>query len=114
MSGSGAVGGSGGARARRDRHRAGAPGGPGRGARRVCGAARITKGAMGRNLVLARFGFRSPTDSDWHLRPVVSCKVTDSVKATLGANLMDGDDAWTQFGQFADNGNVYFRLRYSF
>ncbi|MCP4544961.1 MAG: hypothetical protein GY835_00690 [bacterium] len=75
---------------------------------------RVTKMALDQNLTLSLFGFYSPTDDDWHLRPSIAYKVTDTVKATLGANLMDGDDTWTQFGQFADNGNVYFRLRYSF
>ena len=75
---------------------------------------RITKMAMDQNLVLSLYGYFSPSDSDWHLRPSLSYKLTDTVGATVGANLMDGDDPWTQFGQFAGNGNIYARLRYSF
>ncbi len=90
------------------------PGGPAFESLRQYYTGRVTKMAMDQNLVLSLFGFFSPTDQDWHLRPALSYKLTDSVKATLGANLLDGDEPWTQFGQFADNGNLYFRLRYSF
>ncbi len=75
---------------------------------------RVTKLAMDQNLTLSLFGYYSPSDADWHLRPSLAYKLTDTVKMTLGANLMDGDDPWTQFGQFAENDNLFLRLRYSF
>lgn len=75
---------------------------------------RITKLAFDQNLTFSLFGYYSPTDRDWHLRPSLTHKLTDTVKATVGASLMDGEDPWTQFGQFADNGSVFLRLRYSF
>lgn len=75
---------------------------------------RITKFMLNQNLRLSLFGYLGITDEDWHVRPMASYKVTDAVTWTLGANLVDGDQPYTMFGQFRDNSNVYLRLRYSF
>lgn len=90
------------------------PGGPELESLRQYLTGRLTKLAFDQNLTFSLFGYFSPTDGDWHLRPSLAYKLTDTVKVTLGASLLDGDDPWTQFGQFADNSNVYARLRYSF
>jgi len=63
---------------------------------------------------LSLFTFYSPTDEDVHLRPMVSYKVSDEVEVALGANVFDGNNEETQFGQFDKNDNVYSRIRYSF
>jgi len=75
---------------------------------------RITKFMLNQTLQLSLFGYLGVSDEDWHLRPMVSYKITDAVTWTTGANLMDGDKPHTMFGQFRDNSNVYMRLRYSF
>lgn len=75
---------------------------------------RVTKFMLGQNLMLSGFGYYGVTDEDYHLRLSTRYKVSDAVAATVGANLIDGDQPHTMFGQFRDNSNVYLRLRYSF
>jgi hypothetical protein len=75
---------------------------------------RVTKMAMDQNLVFSLFGFYGVSDRDWHLRPAVSYKLSDSVKWTTGANIIGAEDTWTMFGQFIDNSSLYTRVRYSF
>lgn len=55
-----------------------------------------------------------PADRDGYLRPKVHYRITDQWAADLGANLFakSRDDAF--FGQYENNTNVYFGLRYSF
>ena len=76
--------------------------------------ARLTKLALDQKLMLSVFGYISWTDADLHLRPSLAYAVTEAVKVTVGASLLEGEDPWTQFGQFAGNSNVFLRLRYSF
>ncbi|MCB9513132.1 MAG: hypothetical protein R3C71_04445 [Candidatus Krumholzibacteriia bacterium] len=90
------------------------PGGPTVDALRHTLTFRLTKMALDQRLVLSLFAYAGVTDGEWHLRPSLSHKLTEAVKLTLGASLLDGDHAWTQFGQFAGNDLVYARLRYSF
>lgn len=75
---------------------------------------RVTKFLMNQNLMLSGFGYYGVSDEDWHLRLSSRYKVSDAVAATIGANLIDGEQPYTMFGQFRDNSNVYLRLRYSF
>jgi len=81
---------------------------------RSTATARITKFMMNQSLQLSLFGYTGLTDEDWHLRPVVTYKVTDAVTWTTGANIVGGEEPYTMFGQFRDNDNIYMRLRYSF
>ncbi len=76
--------------------------------------ARITKYAMNQTLLFSLFGFWGVTESDWHLRPLIDYKISDTTGIAFGANLVDGDHPYTTFGQFADNSNIFLRLRYSF
>lgn len=91
-----------------------APGAPVFAQQRQYLTGRLTKLALDQKLALSLFGYYSATDEDWHLRPSLAYELSAAVKATLGASLLGGEDPWTQFGQFADNSNVYLRLRYSF
>lgn len=75
---------------------------------------RLTKQALGQNLVLSLFAYYSPTDDDAYLRPTVKYKVTDAWLLTAGANVFLGKKDYTFFGQFQDNNNVYAGARYSF
>lgn len=77
-------------------------------------AVRVTKMARQQTVQLSVFGYWGLSDEDWHLRPSVTYNVTDAVKWTLGASLVDGDRPDTMFGQFRGNSNLFTRLRYSF
>ncbi|MFC1572133.1 hypothetical protein ACFL6M_00895 [Candidatus Eisenbacteria bacterium] len=75
---------------------------------------RVTKFLLNQDLQLSLFGYWGITDEDWHMRPTLRYRVSDSVAATIGASLLDGDQPQTMFGQFRDNSNIYARVRYSF
>ncbi len=76
--------------------------------------ARISKSMRNQTLRFSLFGYAGLTDEDWHLRPSVSYKIDEAITWTTGANLIDGEEPHTMFGQFRDNSNIYMRLRYSF
>ncbi len=75
---------------------------------------RLTKLAMNQNFVLSFFGFYSPSDKDYYMRPKVSYKFTDALSLTLGGNIFGGKHEQTFFGQLKRNDNLYTRLRYNF
>ena len=75
---------------------------------------RLTKLLWNQTLHLSFFAFYSPSDEDGYIRPMVSYDVNDHLTATVGANLMWGKSDITEFGQFEQNSNIYFRIRYSF
>ena len=65
-------------------------------------------------LTLSMFTFYSPSDDDYFLRPIVSYRHSDQWAMTGGINLFGGESDRTFFGQFEDNSNVYFRVRFNF
>ncbi len=75
---------------------------------------RLEKWLHYQTIRLSFFGFWSPTDEDTHLRGLVSYKVSDEIEVAIGANVFEGNNVETQFGQFDENDNVFTRLRYSF
>lgn len=75
---------------------------------------RLTKLLRQQTLTLSLFGYWSPTDEDYYLRPNLKYKVTDNWLLTAGGNLFGGTQRHTFFGQLADNSNLYAGLRYSF
>lgn len=75
---------------------------------------RLTRLLFRQNLILSFFGYWSPSDRDFYLRPRFSYKLDDHWTAALGANVFWGADDWTFFGQFRKNTNVYLSLRYGF
>jgi hypothetical protein len=75
---------------------------------------RLTKLLKNQTMEASLFLFYSPSDSDLHLRPRLSHKVTDNWKVTVGANIFSGNDDFTEFGQLEGNNNMYVRVRYSF
>jgi len=75
---------------------------------------RLTRLLFRQNLILSFFGYCSPSDRDFYLRPKVSYKLDDHWTAALGANIFWGKDDWTFFGQFRKNTNVYASLRCGF
>ena len=74
---------------------------------------RLEKQLRYQTVRLSFFGFWSPTDEDFHLRPLASYRVSDQVEVSVGANVFEGDGP-TTFGAFDDDDNVYLRLRYGF
>lgn len=74
---------------------------------------RLTQFLMHQTLKLSFFAFYSPSDGDYMLNPEIKYNFSDHVWAALGANIFGGKP-WTQFGQLAQDGNVYTQLRYEF
>lgn len=56
--------------------------------------------------------FYSPADDDYLVQPYTSYKLSDNLAIAAGANVFGGRNAWTMFGQFGRNDNVYTSLRY--
>ena len=65
-------------------------------------------------VTLSLFTFYSPSDNDYYLRPSLSYRYSDQWSFTGGASIFGGRDAHTFFNQFADNSNVYVRIRYNY
>ena len=40
--------------------------------------------------------------------------ITDSIWLALGRQFLGGEKPWTQFGQLANNDNIYTQVRYEF
>ena len=75
---------------------------------------RLTWLTMNQNLIWSLFTFYSPSDDDGYLRPKVHYKYDDHLSLELGGNIFWGDKPQTFLGQFQNNGNVYFAMRYGF
>lgn len=75
---------------------------------------RLTYRMLQEKLTWSFFAFVSPNDSDAYLRPVVGYRIDDHWTTTFGLNLFGGDDQHTFLGQFEDNSNAYFRVRYNY
>lgn len=76
--------------------------------------ARLTYRAMQEKLIWSLFGFVSPSDQDYYLRPVLNYRYSDAWNFTAGLNLFGGDKNYSFFGQFEDNSNAYLRVRRNF
>jgi hypothetical protein len=70
--------------------------------------------AMQDKLTLGLFIFYSPTDDDAYLRPSVNYRQNDNWSYSLGANIFEGQNRNSFFGQFEDSTNSYIRIRYNF
>lgn len=75
---------------------------------------RVTKLFADQTVRVSIFTFFSPSDLDVYTRPTISWDATDAWTLTVGANLIWGNDSWTEFGSVQKNKNIYVRLRYSF
>lgn len=75
---------------------------------------RLTQFLMHQTLRLSFFAFYGLSDGDYLINPEVKYNLTDEVWLAIGANLFGGGKPWNQFGQFAENDNVYTQLRYEF
>jgi hypothetical protein len=75
---------------------------------------RITKLLKTELLKLSSFVFYSPSEEDIYLRLLTEYKYTDEITLAAGANLFDGKNPATEFGQFRKNDNIYGKLTYGF
>jgi len=75
---------------------------------------RLTNLQKQQTLILSLFGYYSPSENDWYIRPSATYKMSDNLQLTGGANVFLGEDDYTFFGQLEDNTNLYARIRYSF
>ena len=75
---------------------------------------RLTNLRKQQTLILSFFGYYSPAENDWYLRPVATYKMSDQLQLAAGFNLFFGENDYTFFGQLEDNSNIYFRIRYSY
>jgi len=75
---------------------------------------RLTKLLMRQNLKLSLFGYYSPSDQDFYIRPNIHYKIDDHWSAEIGGNIFWGEHNWTFFGQFRKDTNVYTGARYGF
>ncbi|MEE4184310.1 MAG: hypothetical protein V2J12_00940 [Gammaproteobacteria bacterium] len=75
---------------------------------------RLTYRTLQDKLTWSLFTFWSPSDHDLYLRPVLNYRGSDAWNIAAGLNLIGGRDPFTFFGQFEDNSNAYFRVRYNY
>ncbi|PIE32156.1 hypothetical protein CSA56_16230 [candidate division KSB3 bacterium] len=75
---------------------------------------RLTNLRKQQTVILSFFGYYSPSENDWYLKPSVTYKMSDNLQIAAGANLFFGENDYTFFGQLEDNSNLYARIRYSF
>ena len=75
---------------------------------------RITKLLNSELVKLSAFVFYSPTAEDVYFRFLGEYKYTDEVTLAAGANIFDGNNPETEFGQFKKNDNIYAKLTYGF
>lgn len=75
---------------------------------------RLTYLTMNQKLTWSLFGFYSPDEKDFYLKPKLSYRHNDRWSFIVGANEFSGSAISQQWGQFEKNSNVYLRARYSF
>jgi len=75
---------------------------------------RWTKQYMDQTLTFSLFGFYSPSDEDAYIRFSTEYKYSDELSLMVGANVFEGKNVYTMFGQFDHNDNVYLKVNYGF
>lgn len=60
------------------------------------------------------FLFYSPSDKDYDLIANVLYRFSDQWQFNMGANVMGGEENYSQFGQMEENSNVYARAKFIF
>jgi len=63
---------------------------------------------------LSLFAAYSPTDEDSFFQPVVTCRLTDALSASLGANVFGGNGQAGYFGPIEKSDNVFATIRFDF
>jgi len=75
---------------------------------------RVTQKLNSETIILSGFVFYSPSDADVYALVSAEYKYTDEITLKVGSNIFDGKHQSTDFGQFAKNDNVYFKMTYGF
>lgn len=75
---------------------------------------RLTQLLKYQTVRLSFFTFYSPNEDDYYLNPEVRYELGDGVWLAAGGIFVGGKKDYTFFGQFEENDNVYFVLRYGF
>jgi hypothetical protein len=75
---------------------------------------RLAQFLIHQTLRLSFFSFYSPSDRDYMLNPEIKYNISDRIWVAVGGNIFGGGEKWSQFGQLAENDNVYMQLRYEF
>jgi len=75
---------------------------------------RLTWLTMNQNLIWSLFTFYSPSDDDGYMRLKIRYKYDDHLSFDLGGNIFWGDEPQTFLGQFQNNDNIYYAIRYGF
>src|SRR5574337_40890 len=68
---------------------------------------RLTQFLVHQTVRLSFFAIYGISDRDYLINPEVKYNFTDSIWLAAGGNFFGGGKPWTQFGQLADNDNVY-------
>ena len=75
---------------------------------------RLTQFLIHQTVRLSFFAIYGISDRDYLLNPEIKYNITDSIWLAVGGNFFGGEKSWTQFGQLANNDNVYTEVRYEF
>ncbi|MCK4738803.1 MAG: hypothetical protein KAT46_02540 [Deltaproteobacteria bacterium] len=75
---------------------------------------RLSKFFLAQTLHAGFILFYGLNEDDLYFRPRVSYNFTDNFKLSLGANIFDGANDHTNFGQLQGNNNLFLGARYSF
>ena len=77
-------------------------------------SARLNYRTLQEKLIWSFFGFYSPTDDDYYLIPSITYRANDLLTVEAGANIFQGKENYTFFGQLEDNSNIFTRIKLSF
>jgi hypothetical protein len=75
--------------------------------------ARVTQLYLHQTLRFSAYASYNASNGDYFVNPELRYSFTDRIWGAIGANLFGGK-AWGQFGQLAQDDNVYLQLRYAF
>ena len=76
-------------------------------------SARVTQLYLHQTLRFSAYASYNASNGDYFVNPELRYSFTDRIWGAIGANLFGGK-AWGQFGQLAQDDNVYLQLRYAF
>jgi hypothetical protein len=75
---------------------------------------RITKLLRMETVIISAFGFYSPSEEDFYGRFAIDYKYSDALTLTIGGNIFDGKDVYTDFGTSQKNDNIYIKFTYGY
>ena len=75
---------------------------------------RLNYRALQDKLTTSFFSYYSPTDDDYYLIPSLTYRANDLFTIEGGANIFNGKENYTFFGQLEENSNIFTRIKLSF